>query len=209
MWYVFWGQVNPKTGKVKGWAKEIIEMMGSYTEVSPSGTGVKIIIKGTLPGNGIKKGNIEIYDKGRYFTITGWHLEGTPKRILRRPKSLRALLEKITEKGQSDTDKKCDIKPSTLTDNEIIERAKKANNGDKFKRLWEGNISGYNSRSEADLALCAILAFWAVRDSSRIDNLFRQSGLMREKWDKIHDPNNNRTYGQMTIDEAIVRFSIP
>lgn len=60
-----------ETGEILPWAQEIISSFDSYTEVSPSGTGVHIIVKGRLPGRGKKIGDIEIYDKGRYFTVTG------------------------------------------------------------------------------------------------------------------------------------------
>lgn len=43
----------------------------SYTEVSPSGNGLHIIVKGKIPGSRRRKGNIEMYDSGRFFTMTG------------------------------------------------------------------------------------------------------------------------------------------
>jgi hypothetical protein len=89
-----------------------------------------------------------------------------------------------------------------LTDEEIICRAGAAKNGDKFRRLWDGDTSGYTSPSEADLALCSHLAFWCGRDSARIDTLFRQSGLMRPKWDEKHFADG-RTYGAGTIDTSL------
>jgi primase-polymerase (primpol)-like protein len=62
-------------------------------------------------------------------------------------------------------------------------------NGEKFSRLWAGDTSEYatlgnEGRSEADLALCSLLAFWCGPDEGRIDNLFRQSGLYRQKWER-------------------------
>jgi primase-polymerase (primpol)-like protein len=67
----------------------------------------------------------------------------------------------------------------------LIERAKRARNGDKFSRLWAGDASEYDSASEADLALCSILAFWTVGDPDSIDRLFRESGLFRDaKWSR-------------------------
>ena len=54
--------------------------------------------------------------------------------------------------------------------------------------------------SEADLALCLMLAFWARRDRGQIDRLFRSSGLMRPKWDEKH---GDRTYGESTIATAL------
>ena len=54
--------------------------MASYTEVSPSGTGLHIIIEGRLPGGGRKdsKQDIEVYDRDRYFCVTGHKFDGMP-----------------------------------------------------------------------------------------------------------------------------------
>ena len=80
--------------------------------------------------------------------------------------------------------------------------AKNADNGEKFKRLWSGDFSAYPSQSEADLALCRILAFWTKRHAASVDRLFRQSGLIRPKWDVPHFCAG-KTYGQATIEKAI------
>lgn len=85
---------------------------------------------------------------------------------------------------------------------ELLSIARKAENGDKFKRLFEGDIAGYTSQSEADMALCCMLAFYCANDENKIDNLFRHSGLIRAKWD---EKRGNLTYGQITINEAIKR----
>jgi primase-polymerase (primpol)-like protein len=63
--------VDPDTGEIESWARGIFNEMDSYTERSPSGTGLRILVRGKLPGTGHKKGNIEIYDRARYVTITG------------------------------------------------------------------------------------------------------------------------------------------
>jgi len=62
---------DPVTGEMDEWAQEIIDVLNSYTEISPSGTGVKIICKGTKPGTRSRKGKIEMYEHSRYFTVTG------------------------------------------------------------------------------------------------------------------------------------------
>jgi len=59
------------TGTVEPWAADIIRKLNSYTEISPSGTGIRIICKASLPPGGRKKGNVEVYQDGRYLTITG------------------------------------------------------------------------------------------------------------------------------------------
>jgi len=86
--------------------------------------------------------------------------------------------------------------PTNLSDKELVEKAMNAKNGDKFRALWEGNTNDYASQSEADLALCSMLAFWTGGDYSSIDRLFRQSGLYREKWDR-------EDYRDLTINKAL------
>lgn len=65
--------VNPDTGKITSWAMEIATYFGSYTELSPSGTGLHIIVKGEVPNR--RKGDIEIYSTKRFFTMTGHVVE--------------------------------------------------------------------------------------------------------------------------------------
>src|ERR687898_489049 len=83
-----------------------------------------------------------------------------------------------------------------LSNDDVIRRALSASNGERFSRLWSGDVSGYSSHSEADLALCGMLAFWIGGDATRIDSLFRQSGLYRDKWDR-------NDYRNKTITEAL------
>jgi primase-polymerase (primpol)-like protein len=76
-----------------------------------------------------------------------------------------------------------------------------APNGDRFTRLWAGNLSDYgDDHSRADAALCCMLPFWSGGDSDRIDRLFRRSGLMRDKWDRRA---GKTTYGALTIRGAV------
>src|SRR5262249_15610356 len=68
---------DPETGTLAPWAAEIVDLFRSYTEASPSGTGVRIWIVGTLIGllpdgkQGGKRGGIEAYSGGKYLTVTG------------------------------------------------------------------------------------------------------------------------------------------
>lgn len=74
---------------------------------------------------------------------------------------------------------------ATLDDQTLLELAHKAQNGATFGRLWAGDTSEYrDDQSAADLALCVMLAFWTGKDEARIDSLFRQSGLYRQKWER-------------------------
>ena len=182
---------DPETGTIEPWAQEIIDEIRSYTEISPSGTGIRILAQGSKPTGRCRKGSVEIYDHGRYLTVTGDHCDGTPTRIRRCPRAIGAVCARVfgeaDQPHQTDGDDPVAIKTSRQSDDEIIRRAAEARNGDKFKRLWAGDTNGYNSHSEADLALCGLLAFWVGPDSQRIDHLFRQSGLNRAKWEERED----------------------
>jgi putative DNA primase/helicase len=194
---------DPETGEIAPWAQTIIDYLRSYTEVSPSGTGVKIFIQAALPA-GIKKGAVEAYDSGRYFTVTGDHVAGTPRTIEDRPAQLQALHVWLKADEPIGRPVSPPTAPVDLDDATLIEKARTAANGVKFERLWSGDWSDYPSQSEADLALCSHLAFWTGGDGGRVNRLFRQSGLYRAKWDQPHFADG-RTYGAETVDTAIRR----
>lgn len=192
------------SGKIAGWARSVVERIASYSEVTPSAGGLRILLKGKLPARGRKKGAIELYESGRYLTITGYHLAGSPETIEARQAALDRLHQDIfTKERYHGTLIIADITGPILTDEEIITRALSAQSGEKFARLWTGNLSGYASHSEGDLALCGLLARW-TGEAAQIDRIFRRSGLYRPKWDHRHY-SDGRTYGQATIAAALTR----
>lgn len=68
---------DPHTGEIQPEARRIIDALDSYTELSPSGTGVHIWIVGTTPpGTRTRKSGIECYTRERYLTLTGVNLHG-------------------------------------------------------------------------------------------------------------------------------------
>jgi hypothetical protein len=194
--------LDPETGEIESWAQEIVGELSSYTEISPSGTGVHILIRGELPDSRNRKGRFEVYDRGRYFTVTGKHLSGTPRAIESRQEELRGVVRRVI--GEEDSvnghTTKIEAAPETtdngLSDDEVVKKASYTSNGERFSRLWGGDTSDYGSHSEANLALCGMLAFWTGGDATRIDALFRQSGLYRKKW-------NRKNYRNRTIAEAL------
>ena len=142
-----------------------------------------------------------MYDGGRYFTVTGRHLDGTPTTIEERTTQLAELHARIFPPSVNGNGHHAPAPMLPLDDHaDLIDRASAAANGAKFRSLWNGDASGYDSHSEADIALCNMLAFWTDRDPGRIDRLFRQSGLFREKWD---ERRGERRYGEITIGNAI------
>jgi putative DNA primase/helicase len=184
------GCVDPQTGKITKLARQIIDRMGSYSEISPSTTGLKIFVKGVVPGLRRKnpKKQIEVYDRGCFFACTGHHLPGTPKTIEPRQEELNALYLWLfpgeEEPSPAPNGSLNRTAPNhDLSDEDIFSRAYRAANGEKFLRLWNGDASDYESHSEADLALCAMLGFWSGPDPERIERMFSASRLSRRsKW---------------------------
>jgi hypothetical protein len=192
---------NPQTGQVEPWAQAVIDKFATYSEVSPSGRGIHLYLRGKLPAGPRKKGHIEVYESARYFTVTGEHIPSTPATLERRQEDLGQFFNDVfggsTSKPSPDRSG-----ATTLDDATVLSKARKAKNGAKFDRLYAGDWTGYPSQSEADLALCTMLAFRVDGNAAQIDRLFRSSGLMRpDKWDR--SVGQGRTYGQATIQKAI------
>lgn len=195
--------------KPNAFASEIIDELDSYTEFSPSGKGIHIIIKGSLPqsvlGTGRKntKHGLEIYSYGRYFTFTG-NRENSNE-VYDRTDELAEVFEKYFD--DSDIQgrvnlaefQKDEIKHSNEQLWEMMFRSK---NGDEIRSLYNGNLIK-DDHSASDLALCNHLAFWTGKSATRMDTMFRESALMRDKWDVIHYTETNETYGERTIATAI------
>ncbi|WP_302779180.1 phage NrS-1 polymerase family protein [Anaerotruncus colihominis] len=195
-------------GELSEMAVDIMDTMQAYTERSPSGHGLRILFtvppgfEYDRPRHYIKhpKNGLEVYIAGstnKYVTVTGDTL--TPGHDLEeRGEQLAAVLEKYMVRPRIRNQKP--TPPLTPADRDLIGRAKRSKRGAEFSALWGGDGGAYESPSEADMALCNMLAFWTNRNPAQMDRLFRNSGLMRSKWDEIHGPD---TYGAITIQNAI------
>ena len=206
-------------GTLEPFAAEIVELMNSYTEYSPSGTGLHILCKTAVKDVGRKRGirdtcAIEMYTYGRYFTVTG-KIFGEAQEVVERSDEFWEVYEryfgKVAESVQSPPlshkiasnkplNQETEGPPKQLvlsqTDRELLEKMFVSRRGIEIERLFRGDWSGYGSQSEADLALVSHLMFWTQRDEARVDSLFRQSGLMRSKWER-------EDYRERTIGMAI------
>lgn len=188
-------------GNLAPWAAEIVSQFGTYTEISPSGRGIRMFGRGRKPGQRERSSRlpgVELYDgdSTRYLTFTGAHVPGTPLDVVDVTAPLADLYGRMFGDVASAAPTPPPAQPVNLDDAELIARAIAAKNGARFAALWSGDRSAHSSASEADYALVGALLFWTAGDVARADRLFRSSGLMRDKWDRR---TGERTYGALTI----------
>jgi putative DNA primase/helicase len=204
---------------------ELIRILDSYSEFSVSRLGVHIICRGTLPPGGRRKGCYELYDRDRYFCVTGDVLH--PAGVMERTEQLRLVHERIfgaeqpaervislpppppAAKGATHDDgrnedaweaaARADLNDD---DRELLDRIRRSKNGALFEALWTASpeIIGpgkkYPSKSEADLALANMLAYWTGGDALRTFKIISKSKLWRDKWQR-------RDYRVRTLDLAL------
>lgn len=202
---------DPETRELDPAAAEIIETVQSYTELSPSGTGIHILCKGALPEGRKRRGAVEMYSTLRYFTVTGNQFgleypfsDCTERVAVMHRKYLgeeetaagaqRAALPMPAGRGIN----------ADMSVDAVLHRMFDSKHGQKLQDLYNGSWEQYGigdgSQSSADQAFCNTLAFWCRCDAALMDAIFRRSRLYRQKWDKRRGA---KTYGQITIDRAI------
>lgn len=192
-----------KNGGADNIISEFVNTLQSYTEFSQSKTGVHIICKGTLPEGRRKakndSGGFEMYENGRFFVVTGDYCSEYGY-INDCTESVKPLHSKYLGKATEPQPKLRNIEVNLNTVDDIVKAACNAKNGNLFRALYSGDFSAYASQSEADMAFCNMLAFWCGCDTDKMNSIFRQSGLMRDKWDR---KQSGSTYGAITIQKAI------
>ncbi|QNI35452.1 phage NrS-1 polymerase family protein [Edaphobacter albus] len=180
-------------------SRDYVIGLDSYTEFSPSGDGVHILVLGDLRGRtGAKEPvpgckAIELYDSARYLTFTGRHVGKTPANLLDRADELNELYNRV---------KAAKLKKTGLTVSISLSEE------DRFQKLMAGDTSDYdNDHSKADFALCVILAKKHRCDAFKIDEAFRESGLYREKWERDYYRGSTITRAVLAVaKESVVVF---
>jgi putative DNA primase/helicase len=199
--------IDLQTGELKPWAEKVIADLATVTHISPTFTGVKLMVRGKKPpgANHCKvkfhDGELEIYDRKHFFTITGWGWPGTKLDINECSEKIAALYAEAF--GEADEPQplshSCNERTfaqTDLSDEDAIRRCCQAPGyGEKFKALLNGSSDGYPSDSEGDLAFCSYIGWWVRWDRSRIDQIFRSSSRMRDKWKR-------KDYRERTLSKA-------
>lgn len=199
--------LDPSTGAYTEKAQVIMDKFkGAYIEQSPGGEGLRIIV--FAPGFKFDKdkwkernNGIEVYAGGstHWISITGATIQDSPL-IADCTEIVKAFMNEYMKRTPKTTPQGHEMQPVSLnlSNSEIVEKARTAKNCDTFCALYDrGDISGYPSQSEADSALCTILAFWTGGDATRIEEIFNASALNRGKWSERED------YRHSTIQKAV------
>lgn len=197
------GEVEP------AWAKELVEKLDSYTEISPSGDGLHIFTKGIIPSgwkNKVKFDDgsaLEVYSSGRYSTVTLNVYEGRD--------TIKEVDVSILEKYLKPEPRNTAIKPQnhplaqnlTLDDESIIQKMQE-------RGEWPAVPKEGDNWSDLDMGFANRLAFWCAGDLAQMDRIYRQSPLYTyrhlrkepNKWDKRHYATGE-TYGEYTLRKAV------
>lgn len=155
--------------------QQILEAADSYAELSQSGKGVHIFLKGKIP-QGVRRDKVEVYSQDRYMIMTGNRLNELPI------DDNQFLLDVLFKEMATTRSAELVEQDETMTDDRVLEMARGAENADKFNLLWEGDWQRdelaylWPSQSEADFALMAMLCFYS-KSNEQCRRLFRQSQL--------------------------------
>lgn len=220
---------NQKTGELAPWADKIVDCLESYTEITPSKTGVRIWVIGKLPGDervfnldpSIGVGNkvkIEVFDRARYFTVTGDAIfEGSCPIETRDLTEVYKMCQSLKVQFPAKTSHTSQTSLNTADSSSESTKINRTGSviTSKLELLMHGKISAsnpfviedafgnsleYPSHSEADLALCTLLAIKHGNNADAIYNDYAASSLFREKWG-----NREADFRKLTISKAIAR----
>lgn len=182
----------------------------TYIEVSPSGEGLHIWGRATLPAEkekGVRGKYIEMYRAGRYMTITGRPFLSFPVSTIQ--KSVDEIIKefhliKDSPAAMKDGGPTAAIQGHTPapSDNELIEKIRKSHDGPKFSALYDrGDMNAYdNDQSRADQALLSILSFWTGSNAEQMKRIFLSSRLAESLDRKVHHKDD---YLNRSIKRAI------
>ncbi len=182
-------------GAMNDTAKKLISELNGYCETSVSGNGLHFFLKDDILNNNKYKNRvvlengdeIEVYDDKRFMSITG-NIRSNTNELTRCPSATTSWLReklgaRVTEQAKpkpSNTNRNQNI---DMSDDAVIERIRRSKKGREFEELYRGG-SVIGNRSQDDLKLLNILAFFTNGDEHQVERIFKQSGLYRPEKEK-------------------------
>jgi primase-polymerase (primpol)-like protein len=203
---------NATTGKIEPWAEEIVCSFDTYTEVSPSGTGLHIWLRGTLPPGGRRKDRLEVYSDKRDITVTGRHLSQIPVFCYDRQDVLiawHAQVFKTEARAQQSTAGDGSASPPVREDAELVEALLKPSYqwSVGFDELYrQGCLMRWGGDFSWGLYCLALMLARETRDAVQIEpiikasKVYRVAEAARRKWDA---PRGQQTWGSQLSVSAM------
>jgi putative DNA primase/helicase len=185
-------------------AAEIVQSINSYTELSPSGTGLHVLAYGQLPGKGIHTA-IEMYGQDRFTTITTHHVAGTPTTIEQRQEAIDALYQRFVPPVTETTNQ--NTRGGVWSGSTLTELPPEAVHDAVLQRLLSGDIADYPSPSNADFVLIMKLLHWTGDNRDLTRRLFLASPLGQRE--KAQRKTGQTTYVDMTISNVLKKRRNP
>ena len=180
---------------IAAWAEKIVRPFNSYSEVSPSGTGVHILIRAKKPGDLCRKGRVECYAEKRFVAMTGRRLGKYSGKIETRQKELdtfyREHLEAISQSGGERA-----VSAVPVPEEKLVELLKHP----KAASIYRGEHNGlYPSQSEADLALTdiAVKQGWSEAEVRTLIETARENAGADRKHDGYYALTFRRARGDL------------
>ena len=161
-----------ETGKLAGWAEDIIGKLKTYTEVSPSGTGLKLFVRGELPEgcrSGFKRpegGSVEVYSTGRFFTVTGQREPGTPDEVREQQGPLTAVLAMFTRWVEDAKPKQQASVKRNIEQPITQDRERQIKRASAYLSTIPGAVSGQGGSTATFITTKKVLSFGLSREDA-------------------------------------------
>ncbi len=197
--------VSKETGEITDpQAAEIVQPVNSYTEISPSRTGLHILAYGQLPGKNIRTA-IELYGRDRFTTITTDHLAGTPTTIEHRQDAINDLYQRFAPPFPNPPLQ--NTRGGVPGGVGLLDLPPEAQRDQVLQRLLSGDMTGFQSQSSADFVLIMKLLHCTGDDIALTRRMFLSSPLGQRE--KATRPTGEATYVDMTITNALKKRRNP
>lgn len=203
---------DPQTGQVAEWAREVILKFASYAEVSPSRTGVKIFCRGTSPFAGGRKTQptrldrvcektpaLEVYDRGRYFAVTGWQLRGPAA-----PADAADALAWLKATYWPDEPAAGPAAPADFhSEAAVVERAR------KYLAKMPGAVSGQGGHNATFHAACVLVLGFELPEPDATALLLEWNQRCQPPWAERDIARKVREAGKQTGPRGYLRNAAP
>lgn len=194
---------HPDTGRIADWATEIANKLDSYTEVSPSGTGIKVFARGLwrietgkkleLPAEFVcdKSPAIEIYDRGRYFAVTGQHILGPAE-----PQDRQEVVDGLYELFWRERER---AKQDFSSQTSVVERAR------RYVAMMPAAVSGQGGHNATFRVACVLVLGFALSESEAMAVLSEWNQGCQPPWSEHELQHKIKSAGQQSGERGYLR----